>query len=107
MRRRPNAPRSAIHWLRISPASRRHSRIERSRPFPQGSKQKPRREPGRFVGSEARLKRSIFLEKARKLLLEPRYATAAVKDLLGAAGPGRVRLGVNIKVQLVAGLAPG
>src|SRR3984893_19179788 len=55
------------------------------------------------ISSEA----SIFLEEARELLLEPRHAAAAIEQLLGAAGPGRVRLGVDIEVQLVAGLAPG
>src|SRR5438105_11803255 len=52
-------------------------------------------------------KRSILLEEARKLLLEPRHAAAAVEHLLGAAGPGRVRLGIDVEVQLVAFLAPG
>src|SRR4051794_3225031 len=50
---------------------------------------------------------SVLLEEARKLLLEARHATAAVEQLLRAAGPGRVRLGVDIEVQLVAFLAPG
>jgi hypothetical protein len=69
----------------------------------------PRREPRRFVKMPVRgtLKASIFLEEAGKLLLEPRYAAAAVEQLLGAADPGRVRLGVDIEVQLVALLAPG
>ncbi len=49
---------------------------------------------------------SILLEEARELLLEPRHAAAAIEDLLGAAGPGRVRLGVDIEVQLVALLCP-
>src|SRR6185312_4230000 len=34
-------------------------------------------------------------------------AAAAIHDLLGAAGPGRVRLRVDIEVQLVAFFAPG
>src|SRR5450432_94768 len=50
---------------------------------------------------------SILLEEARKLLLEPRYPAATIQQLLGAADPGRMRLGVDIEVQLVAGLAPG
>src|SRR5262245_28535305 len=50
---------------------------------------------------------SILLEKARKLLLEARHTAAAVEDLLRAAGPGRVRPGIDIEVQLVAFLAPG
>src|ERR1700716_1768415 len=52
-------------------------------------------------------KASVLLEKPRKLLLEARHAAAAVEHLLGAAGPGRVRLGVDVEVQLVAFLAPG
>src|ERR1700760_934258 len=50
---------------------------------------------------------SLFLEEARKLLLEARDAAAAVHDLLGAAGPGRMRLRIDVEVQLVALLAPG
>src|SRR5215813_14959090 len=49
----------------------------------------------------------VLFQKARELLLEARDAAAAVHDLLGAAGPGRVRFRVDIEVQLVAGLAPG
>src|SRR3954467_6849243 len=52
-------------------------------------------------------KGSLLLQESRKLLLEPRDAAAAVEQLLGAAGPGRVRLGVDVEVQLVALLAPG
>src|SRR6185437_12610942 len=51
--------------------------------------------------------RSVLLEEAGKLLLEPGDAAAAVEDLLGAAGPGRVRLGVDIEVHRIAVLAPG
>src|SRR5580698_7060946 len=50
---------------------------------------------------------SVLLEEAREFLLEPRHAAAAIEHLLGAAGPGRMRLGVDIEVQLVARLAPG
>src|SRR6478609_1845432 len=50
---------------------------------------------------------SILFEKARKLLLEARDATAAIHQLRVAAGPGRVRLGVDVEVQRVAFLAPG
>src|SRR4051794_4860929 len=50
---------------------------------------------------------SVLLQKPGKLLLESRDAAAAVENLLGAAGPGRVRLGVDVEVQLVAFLAPG
>ena len=60
-----------------------------------------------IVPQDESLTRSILLEEARELLLEPRHAAAAVEHLLGAAGPGRVRLGVDIEVQLVARLAPG
>src|SRR3954467_9211183 len=52
-------------------------------------------------------KGSLLLQESRKLLLEPRDAAAAVQQLLGAANPGRVRLGVDVEVQLVALLAPG
>src|ERR1700743_3885151 len=62
--------------------------------------------PGVFCCLAA-LKRSVLLEEARNLLLEARDAAAAVQELLGAAGPGRVRLRVDIEVQLVAFLAPG
>src|SRR5260370_10683175 len=50
---------------------------------------------------------SLLLEEARKLLLEPRHTAATIEQLLGAPDPGRVRLGVDIEVQLVAFLAPG
>src|SRR6267143_3132437 len=53
------------------------------------------------------LKASLLLEEARELLLEPRHTPATIEQLLGAADPGRVRLGVDIEVQFVAGLAPG
>src|SRR5881397_1228602 len=52
-------------------------------------------------------KPSVLLEEARKLLLEARHSAAAIEQLLRAAGPGRMRLGVDIEVQLVAFLAPG
>src|SRR5215203_203380 len=52
-------------------------------------------------------KPSVLLEKTRKLLLEARHAAAAVEQLLRAAGPGRMRPGIDIQVQLVAFLAPG
>src|ERR1700759_851422 len=50
---------------------------------------------------------SLFFEEARKLLLEARDAAAAIHDLLGAAGPGRMRPRIDVEVQLVAFLAPG
>src|ERR1700761_3296361 len=61
----------------------------------------------RLGQAEGALEASILLEEARKLLLETRNATAAIHQLLGAAGPGGMRLGVDIQVQLVAFLAPG
>src|SRR5262249_38212314 len=50
---------------------------------------------------------SVLLEEARELLLEARDAAAAIHDLLGAAGPGRVRLRIDVQIELVAFLAPG
>src|SRR5262249_53941360 len=50
----------------------------------------------------------LLLEaEAGELLLEAREPAAAVDQLLGAAGPGRVRLGVDVEVQRIALLAPG
>ena len=40
-------------------------------------------------------------------LLEARQPAAAVEQLLGAAGPGRVRLRIDVEMQHVAALAPG
>ena len=62
---------------------------------------------GRFADSAKPAPTLFLLEKARKLLLEARHAPAAINDLLSAADPGRVRLGVDVEVQLVALLAPG
>src|SRR4029453_7849868 len=63
---------------------------------------------GRFFVSDRRQRqRASLLEETLELLLEARDAAAAIHDLLGAAGPGRVRFGVDIEVQLVAGLTPG
>src|SRR6185295_13971824 len=73
-------------------------------------KQKTPRQTGAFCISELEKRgrlASVLLEEARKLLLEARHAAAAVEQLLRAAGPGRMRPGVDIKVQLVAFLAPG
>jgi len=51
---------------------------------------------------------ALFLEPdARELLLEPREPPAAIHQLLLTAGPGRMRLGVNVEVHGVAFLAPG
>src|SRR5437763_928390 len=55
-----------------------------------------------FRASHGGSRPSVLLEKARKLLLEPRDAAAAVEHLLAAAGPGRVGFGVDVEVQLVA-----
>ena len=44
-----------------------------------------------------------LLQKAFELLLELADAAAAVEDLLVAAGPRRMRLGMNIEVQLSPG----
>src|SRR5262249_50445293 len=50
----------------------------------------------------------LLLEaQPRELLLEAREPSAAVEQLLGAAGPGRVRLRVDVKVERVPLLAPG
>src|SRR5690606_13479870 len=42
-----------------------------------------------------------------ELVLELRKTAAAVDQVLLAAGPGRVRVGVNVEVERVALLAPG
>ena len=47
------------------------------------------------------------MPKPAELLLEAREAAAAVEQMLLAAGPGRVRLRVDVELQLVARLAPG
>jgi hypothetical protein len=44
----------------------------------------------------------FFFQEARELLLEARHAAAAVDKLLLAAGPGRVRLRINVEVDRVA-----
>src|ERR1700676_2316508 len=49
----------------------------------------------------------LSLEEARELLVEARQAAAAVEQVLLAAGPGRVRLRVDIEMQRIARLAPG
>src|SRR5690242_20160967 len=49
----------------------------------------------------------LFLAEATELLLEARQAPAAVDQVLLAAGPGRVRLRIDVEVQRVARLAPG
>src|SRR5689334_13806398 len=51
--------------------------------------------------------KSLLGADAGELLLEPRHAAAAVEQVLLAAGPGRVRLRVDVEVQRVASLAPG
>src|SRR5262245_34525815 len=86
-----------------SACSRPHSSANRS------GDHRPNEKP-RFRGAFAILARSkaLFLDadEARKLLLEAGQPAAAVEQLLLTAGPGRVRLGVDIKVQHVARLAP-
>src|SRR3954471_16635501 len=69
---------------------------------------------GLFLGLFLALGRALgfalvlaFLEKAGELLLEPRQARTAVKQLLLAAGPGRVRLRVDVEIHDIALLAPG
>src|SRR5262245_17507254 len=47
------------------------------------------------------------LDETRKLLLEARQPAAAVDELLLAAGPGGMRLRVDVELQIVARLAPG
>jgi hypothetical protein len=54
-----------------------------------------------------RIGRGALLHQAGELLLEARDAAAAIEDLLLTAGPGRVRLGVDVEVQRVAFLALG
>src|SRR5947199_7980461 len=49
----------------------------------------------------------FLLEKARKLLLETRQPAAAIEQLLLAAGPGRMRLRIDVEVHRVARFAPG
>src|ERR1700675_1019904 len=49
----------------------------------------------------------LALEEARELLVEARQAAAAVKQVLLAAGPGRVRFRVDVEMQRIARLAPG
>src|SRR5450631_24846 len=81
------------------------------------NKQKPPHEAGVFV---AGLSRALFLvgfflvgllvvglQEARELLLEARQAAAAVDQMLLAAGPGRVRLRIDVEMHDIALLAPG
>jgi hypothetical protein len=49
----------------------------------------------------------LFLEKARVLLLKSRQPSAAVEQMLLAAGPGRVRFRIDIQMQRIPRLAPG
>ena len=78
------------------------------------NKQKPPHEAGVFV---AGLSRALFLvgfflvgllvvglQEAREFLLEARQAAAAIDQMLLAAGPGRVRLRVDVQTQGVARL---
>src|SRR6185437_15592228 len=45
--------------------------------------------------------------KAAEALVEARDLAARVEQLLVAAGPGRMRLGIDVQLQRVAFLAPG
>ena len=49
----------------------------------------------------------LLAQEAGELLLEARDAAAAVHEVLLAAGPGRVRLGVDVEMHDIALLAPG
>src|SRR6476646_61906 len=50
----------------------------------------------------------LFAEgKTAEALVEARYLAAGVEQLLVAAGPRRVDLGIDVEVQRVAFLAPG
>src|SRR5882757_2995761 len=85
-------------WRALLPS--RRSGAAQNKNAPRGG-----RLPSARDGRSART--SVLFEEARKLLLEPRHTAATVHQLLGAAGPGRVRLGVDVEVQRVAFLAPG
>src|SRR5581483_869192 len=50
---------------------------------------------------------AVALEEARELLLEARDTAATIDELLAAAGPGRVRLRIDVEMHRVAFLAPG
>src|SRR5262249_4843559 len=65
--------------------------------------------PRRAWGFASRRPRGLLLLQAepRELLLEPRQAAATVHQLLLTAGPGRMRLRVDVEMQHVALLAPG
>src|SRR5215468_913412 len=75
------------------------------RPAVRSLHEKPPRKRG---FSHAEGAHALFLEPdARELLLEPREPPAAIHQLLLTAGPGRMRLGVDVEVHGVAFLAPG
>src|SRR5580704_10108804 len=58
--------------------------------------------------SQASVIEGLFLDaEPGEFLLEARQAAATVDQLLRAAGPGRVRLRVDVETHGVAGLAPG
>src|SRR6202008_390059 len=97
----------AIRWPRSSTGSRPRSSNKGSQGYQ--NKNAPARQ-GRFsLRTTVRGGGHLLLEDTDtlELLLEARDAAATIHDLLGAAGPGRVRFGVDVEVQLVAGLAPG
>src|SRR5882757_5182775 len=59
-------------------------------------------------GSDFRSRRKgLLLAEAAEFLLEARQTPAAIEQMLLAAGPGRVRLRVDVETQRVARLAPG
>src|SRR5262249_17453498 len=91
--------------------SRKPSRLAAVEPRPSMSCLSLRRGCPAQAGQSATQPRDspLFLLEAEpgELLLEARKPAAAVDQLLLAAGPGRVRLGVDVEAQRVARLAPG
>src|ERR1700688_3719287 len=49
----------------------------------------------------------LAFKEARELLVEARQATAAVEQVLLAAGPGGVRFRIDVEMEPIARLAPG
>src|SRR4051812_9541076 len=71
-------------------------------------RQKNPRQAGGFLCPSPKTLFLLFgLHETGELLLEARQAAAAVEQLLRSAGPGRMRLRVDIEVQRVTFLAPG
>ena len=71
------------------------------------SAREPIARAGDFVAVNLPTAARLFLQKARELFLEARQSAAAVDQVLLAAGPGRMRLRIDIEMQRIAGLAPG